>query len=329
MTPCRRYVMLEVLLIALSISLVVERTLGFVETSFLRARTRRNNRTCLRMTQQHEKDDFLVHTSRRQYIASVSIAVSWFVASIHVSYAEDTARLVEVTDPATYSALVYTPPQPSNKPPPLLVVIHGAGKNERDIWNLADIQGEHAGLVPSLIASGKAPRSLLDNFAVVAPYSQGKLSFYEEPRQKLLQFIDWVCSDAGRQAGCPTVDNDRVFLFGFSDGATEAVELLTTGRFRGGIVAAYGFTGSLPYMAIERLEDVPIWVFHSADDVIFPVGCSDRLVAELRKNNSNKDTVQYSRFDKDQEGFTGSVRGHSTGITASRSPEIYEWMLSL
>ena len=236
--------------------------------------------------------------------------------------------LIKVTHSQTYSALVYAPPG-INKLPPLLIVVHGAGKNERDIWNLADIRGEHAGLVPSLIATGKAPRALLDNFAVVAPYSQGKRSFYREPRKTFLQFVDWVCSDAGRQAGCPKVDADRIFLFGFSDGATETVELLTTGWFRAGIVAAYGLTGTLPAMAIERLKDVPIWVSHSADDAIFPVQCSDRLVAALQKNNSNEDIVRYSRFDQDQEGFTGTLRGHSTGITASKTPDVYEWMLSL
>lgn len=30
-----------------------------------------------------------------------------------------------------------------------------------------------------------------------------------------------------------------------------------------------------------------------------------------------------------QEGFTGSVRGHSTGITASRTPEVFKWLLEL
>ena len=243
----------------------------------------------LYMTQRHDKEGNPADLSRRQWITDVSI-VSTLSMNAPVSGADDTAiRLAKVTDPATYSALVYTPPeQKDKKPPPLLVVIHGAGKNERDVWNLADIQGEHAGLIPSLIASGRAPQVLLDNFVVVAPYSQDKPSFYEEPRQKFLQFIDWVGSDAGQQAGCPKVDTSRIFLFGFSDGATEAVELLTTGRFRGGIVAAYGFTGTLPSRAIDRLKDVPIWVFHSRDDVIFPVACSDRLVAALRKNNSRR-----------------------------------------
>lgn len=333
MAPCNQSKIINLLSI---IALYVQSTLvaGFPATNNIcfspRRRDRRQCRLCL--TQKHDKECFPADTSRRQWITETSIITFLLINAPASGASDDTGvRLVEVTDPATYSALVYTPPeQNDNTFPPLLVAIHGAGKNERDVWNLADIQGEHAGLIPSLIASGTAPQVLLDNFAVVAPYSQGKRSFYEEPRQKLLQFIDWVCSDAGQQAGCPKVDTNRIFLFGFSDGATEAVELLTTGQFRGGIVAAYGFTGTLPSRATDRLKDVPIWVFHSRDDVIFPVACSDRLVATLRENNSNdKDTVRYSRFDKDQEGFTGAVRGHSTGITASRSPQVYEWLLSL
>ena len=48
------------------------------------------------------------------------------------------------------------------------------------------------------------------------------------------------------------------------------------------------------------------------------------LRADAQENN-----IVYSRFDKDQEGFEGSVKGHSTGITASKDKEIYKWLLSL
>jgi len=249
----------------------------------------------------------------------------------------DRMSLKQVTDPNTYSALVYEPPviksSSASSKFPLLVVLHGAGTNERDVWNLADIEGEHAGLVPSLIQAGKAPSALTDNFVVVAPYcGQGKRSFYEEPRNKILQFISWFCSDDVRGEKKQLeidIDRNRIYLFGFSDGATEAVELLTTGRFKASVVAAYGFTGTLPPKAVERLKNIPMWVFHSQDDVIFPVKCSDKLVETLNNVNSNQSIVRYSRFQQDQEGFTGSVRGHSTGITASKSPEVYEWLLSL
>ena len=66
------------------------------------------------------------------------------------------ARLRAVTDPATYTALAYAPP--GKKKPPLVVVLHGAGENARDVWNLADIQGEHRGLAPSLPLGGEGAR---------------------------------------------------------------------------------------------------------------------------------------------------------------------------
>jgi len=122
-----------------------------------------------------------------------------------------------------------------------------------------------------------------------------------------------------------------------SDGATLGIELMTTNLFKGGIFAAYGFTGTLPQLALERLKDKPMWIFHSVDDVIFPVACSDALVKSLRTVNheEQKDKeeenrmIRYSRFDHDQEGFTGNVRGHSTGITASKDKEVYKWLLQL
>ena len=268
-------------------------------------------------------------------IAMSAVPVETSAISMDRAYTKAHEHLMkEVRDPNTYSALTYIPPQRvdggySMKPLPLIFVLHGAGKNEQDIWNLANIQGEHAGLIPSLIDNNLAPEELVNDFAVVAPYSQGRASFYEEPRSKIIQFLNWVCSEEGVQAGCPRVDPDNVFLFGFSDGATLGVELLTTRRFRAGAVAAYGFTGTLPALALDRLKGIPLWVFHSADDVIFNVQCSDNLVRSLRKINNDKSIIKYSRFDSDQEGFTGSVRGHSTGITASKLPDLYRWMLSM
>ena len=39
--------------------------------------------------------------------------------------------------------------------------------------------------------------------------------------------------------------------------------------------------------------------------------------------------VRFARFSEDQEGFTGAVRGHSTGITASKRADVWEWLLTL
>jgi predicted esterase len=271
--------------------------------------------------------------SRREAISSSSAFLPGIlsnpgqVQAREVSVSRGTLR--DVVDDATYAALVYEPKRKEQTPLPLLVVLHGAGRNHETVWSLADPLGEHAGLAPSLLFTGRAPTALADKFAMVAPYSAGKRSFYEEPRSKILQFIEWVCSEAGQRAGCPYVDPNSVYLFGFSDGATLAVELATTRRFRACTIAAYGFSGTLPKLALDRLKGIPFWVFHSADDVIFPVVYSDRLVTSLRTaNTENTEIIRYTRYDKDQENFEGSVRGHSTGITATKLPEVYEFLLT-
>ncbi|CAE8611954.1 unnamed protein product [Polarella glacialis] len=234
--------------------------------------------------------------------------------------------LSEVQDPGTYAALLYKPVSAVKKLP-LLFVLHGAGSTDLGAWELADPDGCHGGLPPSLLASGLVPPELAENFAVVAPYAAGKASFIREPRQRLLQFLDWVRSPAGQLAGCPEIDPRRIFVLGYSDGATVGVQLATSGQFAAGIFAAVGGVGDVASVA-AKLKGMPIWIFHSADDGILPVRNSDMLVEALRKV-SGPDLVRYTRYDEDQEGFTGFLKGHSVGITASKKPEIYKWLLSL
>jgi predicted peptidase len=248
--------------------------------------------------------------------------------------------LTVVTDPKSYSALSYSPPKNDNNAnTPLILVLHGAGKNDKDILqDLANPIGEHFGLIPGLIASQTAPSNLLDNFCVLAPYSFGKPSFYDDPRGNLLQFVDWAIQNQGTEELPIRFDPRRIILFGFSDGATVAVELLTTKRFAAGVICSYGYSGkALPPQALERLANLPIWVFHSSDDVIFDVGNSDRLVQQLEKvngikggrstTNASSSIIKYSRYNSDPENLPPRVKGHSMGITASKSAELYDWMM--
>jgi predicted peptidase len=250
------------------------------------------------------------------------------------SQSQNSGRLAIVQDPNTYQALAYSPPNCNNQTP-LILVLHGAGRNDQDIrQDLANLSGEHAGLIPSLIESGNAPSILLQNFAVLAPYSYGKPSFYGDSRGQLLKFCDWAIQNQNTSGVLSMrFDPKRIIVFGFSDGATVAVELLTTRRFQAGVVCSYGYSGkSLPPAALERLSGLPIWVFHSQDDVIFEVQNSDRLVQQLRQANSRNDrsdVIRYSRYTKDPENLPSRVRGHSMGITASKTPQLYEWMLQV
>lgn len=147
--------------------------------------------------------------------------------------------LFEINDPNTYSSLVYLPFKTNisnnnqiktKKKYPVIVFLHGAGKNELNIWSeLTNLNGEYGGLLPSLIGGGgDAPNELLENFIVIAPYvGIGKRSFYDEPRSKLLEFVKWSCNfinssgSGSSSSGSSTeeddiiIDQDRIYLFGF------------------------------------------------------------------------------------------------------------------
>lgn len=220
-----------------------------------------------------EESNVTESSARRSVMQSLLLGLVCSPTSTQAKDILKKGTMIEVKDPDTYSGLVYQPlgaldPDRKSKYP-ILFVLHGAGKNTEDTWNLANSKGEHAGLIPSLIADGTAPKELYDNFIVVAPYSKDKASFYDEPRSKLLQYMRFVINaDGGGKQGVVTdsLDLDRKFLFGFSDGATLGVELMTTRKFQGGIFCAYGFTGTLPSLALERLKGLPMWIYHSADD---------------------------------------------------------------
>ena len=288
-----------------------------------------------------------------------------------------------------YPLLTYACPNCNTTSTPLIIVLHGAGKNDQSIMQeLGNPSGEHAGLLPNLIAASllqhstttttnntnidtaaaavsattitgtAAPTILLENFCVVAPYSSGKTSFYDEPRKNLVDLIDWLVLENQKNS---TAENRRlhfdpmkIIVLGFSDGATVAVELLTTPRrtnwkFAAGVICSYGYSGlTLPPLALQRLQTIPMWIYHSADDVIFNVQNSDRLVSQLRsvnnesnnininhnKNNNNDNSttsttsiIRYSRYQHDPEQLPRRIQGHSMGITASKSTELYEWLL--
>lgn len=297
----------------------------------------------------HTSNDIDTMGVSRRHAIAITVGLGPLITTRQHAKAT-TNHLKVVTDPKTYSALAYAPPNNSNNnapPPPLIVVLHGAGRNDQSIFkDLADPAGEHAGLIPSLIAASSsetaAPSNLLDNFCVIAPYSYGKSSFYNDSRGQLLDFMDWAIENQNTNKLPIRFDPTRIVLFGFSDGATVAVELLTSRRiaFKAGVICSYGYTGkSLPPQALERIANIPIWVFHSQDDVIFDVQNSDRLVRQLRSVNGEEDEnhnnlqystdrlIQYSRYSEDPEHLPARVRGHSMGITASKSPQVYDWLL--
>jgi len=153
--------------------------------------------------------------------------------------------------------------------PPLLLLLHGVGSNEEDLFGLADHLDERF-----FIISARGPYTLgygayawfHVQFTADGPVIQPEEA--EKSRLALLGFIDEAVEAYG-------LDPEKVYLMGFSQGAIMSMSLaLTAPEKLAGVVAMSGRTlpEILPRISPpEKLKGFPIFVVHGTADQILPI----------------------------------------------------------
>jgi phospholipase/carboxylesterase len=166
-----------------------------------------------------------------------------------------------------------------------LVLLHGVGSHERDLFELAPYFDERF-----FIVSARAPLTLgRDSYAwfhveftptgpVINPTEA------ESSRQHLLHFLSELVEAYG-------VDPQRIYLCGFSQGAIMSFSVaLTQPRRVAGIVAMSGriLPEVLPLLAPpEELANLPVMVVHGLYDNVLPIQhgrASQQRLSELPVN---------------------------------------------
>ena len=165
---------------------------------------------------------------------------------------------------------------PAGKRPPLLLLLHGVGSHEYDLFELAPY------LDPRFqILSLRAPNTL-----VYGSYAWFDVQFTaagsiiqpdqaEVSRQKLVAFVEQA--PAAYEA-----DPQQVYLIGFSQGAIMSLAvLLTRPDLLAGVVAMSGrtlpelFADNTPLSGnlapAQALEEFPLLVIHGDQDQVLPV----------------------------------------------------------
>ena len=165
--------------------------------------------------------------------------------------------------------LVREPADAGGAPPPLLLLLHGVGSNEEDLFSLAPYLDQRF-----LIVSARAPVALdyggygwfridFTPRGMVADVEQAKRSL-----EILPGFIDGLVETYG-------ADARRVYLAGFSQGAMMSLALLLTSPEKLAGVAA--MSGRLPSQVFEREPDrealtgKPVLLTHGLYDPVIPV----------------------------------------------------------
>ncbi len=156
-----------------------------------------------------------------------------------------------------------------NKKSPLLVVLHGLGADENDLFGLAPFMDKRF-----CIVSPRAPFALAyGGYAwfelVIQPNNIGfNVKEFEQSREMILKFVDELVAEHD-------LDAKRVYLCGFSQGAIMSLSvLLTEPKKFAGVVAMSG--RAMPEMLPEQnnfdaLKDFPILVTHGIYDPVLPI----------------------------------------------------------
>ncbi len=185
---------------------------------------------------------------------------------------------------------------------PLILVFTGGGIDETSIFSILPAQF----FVHTSYARQAATPSLV--VYVTRRAGDGNASWTPQYLEQVAVLVDELMAAL-------SVDTDRVYLLGSSEGAHAAWDLL---RLRPGLFAAAalpaGWKGTAPPAVIK---DVPMRVWHAADDPVVNVSESRVLVQALRQAGGHP---IYTEFQ------TG---GHPGGIGAGdMSPVIHDWLMA-
>ena len=170
--------------------------------------------------------------------------------------------------PLALTHLVREPLTPSAKPP-LLLLLHGIGSNERDLFGLAPALDPRF-----LVLSLRAPNVLgPESFAwfQIRPSAQGNIINPEQAeasRRTLIELIPQAAASFG-------ADPEQIYLMGFSQGAilSASVALTRPDLVAGAVLMSGRILPEIqPLVAApEALAGLPVLVIHGTEDGVLPI----------------------------------------------------------
>jgi predicted peptidase len=140
---------------------------------------------------------------------------------------------------------------------------------------------------------------------VVAPQAR---TWWDETIPELGALLDEVARDH-------RVDADRVYVTGLSAGGSGVWALLLQEPER--FAAAIPICGAGSRAGIQRLVELPIWVFHGEDDPAQPVEESRRLVAAIEEKGGER--VKLTVYPD---------VGHDAWTRTYEDPAVWDWLFA-
>ena len=189
---------------------------------------------------------------------------------------------------------------------PLIILIHGYGSNERDLFSLIDYFPNDA-----FVVSLRAPLKLFnDSYAWYDIYLNGNKKFYDHKaaahvRDELYQFIDYLSKNQN-------IDAENITLIGFSQGAilSHAISFSYPEKIKN-IMALSGIVDEKIMKKTSLIPKTNIYISH---------GTNDNLIDYER----SKESLNFYKGNDIGFKFESFEQGH--GINQQNLESMMKWL---
>ncbi len=180
----------------------------------------------------------------------------------------------------------------ASKNPPVLILLHGLGSNEQDMFSLADQFGDQW-----LIFSVRAPFTVSKdrykwasvNFSSGEPVTN--IGEAEKSKRRIIDFINWVYKNY-------PIDTKRVYLIGFSQGAMMGygIALNHPELMRGAALMSGKLLKEFRPAVLKdkKLTNLSLFISHGTDDIVIKIWNARESVAYLKSIGLHPEYHEYA-----------------------------------
>ncbi len=198
---------------------------------------------------------------------------------------------------------------------PLVVLLHGMAErgddNEAQLkWGAKEFATDkNMEKYPCFLAVPQCPIS--DFWASALRDLSRDFKMSEEPTRALRMALELV---GALQDEFPQIDSDRLYITGLSMGGFGTWDAIL--RYPELFAAAVPICGGGDVSKADRLTELPIWVFHGAEDKLVDPKWSRDIIGAIKKAGGNPKYTEYPDV------------GHFSWIPAYSDPDLFEWLFS-
>lgn len=211
---------------------------------------------------------------------------------------------------------LYVPRSVNEEDLPLVLYLHGAGGRGTDNVSQLEVpvdvllSSELQQQYPSVVVVPQCPRG---QEWVNVTCSTFPLQNYDQDSLAEAAYLKMVVELLGTLQDRFSIDSQRIYVIGFSMGATGAWDIITRHPeiFAGAII----YNGRSDPSKAFKIKAMPLQVFHGKFDKVSPVANARKMITELKKMDS-------------PVIFDELYWGHGIPRLASRKEGLFPWLFS-